>query len=284
MKSLFLSFAAAVALFLASSQVTFAQNVDEEVTEQITRQISDSISRRVSGSLTQDPAAETETAEIGSNTAWFTGDYSRIENDGGADFNVDVFGVLGGVDRDFDGIIGGVSLGYTRAEIDTIGTESSSDSFTVSPYAAYQFNDNIFANALVGYTFADAEDADSDIFFSEVAANAVVQVEKVDLLGKAGYRFSVTDTDGTDEALSTHAIVLSGQAGYLVSDKAKPFVRAQYEYSFPEEGDESDSLFLGGGISVDITPTINFSLSGEAEVLDEDINTYGGTVAITIAF
>src|SRR5262245_19080703 len=111
----------------------------------------------------------------------------------GAKFQTDLVNATFGVDHRFgDSVFVGLSGAYAAADgtFEMKGfdfdTDLESDSYTVSPYAAYVFHPNFFVSGLFSFTYSDAQsdsdffgktDSDSQTFSSELAMNSVGTID-----------------------------------------------------------------------------------------------------------
>jgi len=281
--------AAAVAALIGSvgwEHRAKAQSAEEEVARQTARLISDAIGRRVQedvGVVYAPPAVEGETApsEELLNTVWATATYNRIEFDN-APGGIDIFLGTAGYDHKFGSFIPGISVTGSGFEVDDI--DASGQSATVSPYAAYVFNDFFFVHALVGFSLGSSEfvGLDSDTFgiFTEEDANLVFKEGNWRFSGKAGHRFAWNEFDpdiGSSEHSTAHTLLAGAKVGYQI-DIVTPYAGTQYEHLFPEHGDEDDFLYLYTGLVVQATDRFSMDFTGQAEVVNDVTDSYSGTV------
>jgi hypothetical protein len=264
-----------------------AQSSEEEVARQTARLISDAIGRRVGEDVgvTYAPVKVEEEAAPPSedllNTVWATATYNRIEIDDGPG-GIDIFLGTVGYDRRFGSFVPGVSVTGAIADVDDIS--GSSGTATVSPYAAYIFNDYFFVHGIVGFSFGDSDiggfDSESFGIFTEEDANVVYKTGNWRLGGKAGHRFTYNEFDpdgGPSDDATAHTLLAGAKVGYQV-DIVTPYVGTQYEHLFPEEGEEDDFLYLYAGAAVDVTNTFSMDFTGQAEVVNENTSSYSGTI------
>jgi hypothetical protein len=107
-----------------------------------------------------------------------------------AAFDFDSWGLTAGVDYRFvSGIIAGVALGYSRyeADLDRDGGSVESDTLTVQGYGTYNFSDDLYLDATLGYSNAEVD-----------------QQRVVDLTGLTGFGRTVArgTTDSTQLSAS----------------------------------------------------------------------------------
>jgi hypothetical protein len=269
-----------------------AQSSEEEVARQTARLISDAIGRRVGEDVdtVYAPTTVEEEAAPGDdllNTVWATVTYNRIDIDDGPG-GIDIFLGTVGYDRKFGSFIPGVSVTGAGAWVDDIS--GSSATATVSPYAAYIFNDYLFVHGIVGFSFGDSDiggiDSESVGIFTEEDINGVLKEGNWRLGGKVGHRFTWNefDPDGAPSDDSTaHTLLAGAKVGYQVGI-VTPYVGTQYEHLFPEEGDEDDFLYLYAGAAVDVTDTFSMDFTGQAEAINEDTTSYSGTIQGRLKF
>jgi hypothetical protein len=285
-----MSFVAAAIALLAGSfgwqDSAQAQSSEEEVARQTARLISDAIGRRVGEDVdvVYVPTKVEEEAAPGEellNTVWATATYNRIEIDDGPG-GIDIFLGTVGYDHKFGSFIPGVSVTGAGAWVDDIS--GSSATATVSPYAAYIFNDYLFVHGIVGFSFGDSDiggiDSESFGIFTEEDINGVLKEGNWRFFGKAGHRFTYNEFDpdgGPSDDSTAHTLLAGAKVGYQV-DIVTPYIGTQYEHLFPEDGEEDDFLYLYAGAAVDVTNTFSMDITGQAEVVNENTSSYSGTV------
>jgi outer membrane autotransporter protein len=314
-----LAVVAAMAIVVCQFGTAFAQSSDEvekKIREEVSRRVSDAVSNRIGEQLaTGDvPAVEAPLA----NSAWITTSYTSITSDdssrvekAGAEFDADLVNVTFGVDHRFgESLFLGLSGAYAAADATfelkdfDLDTDLESDSYTVSPYAAYVFHPNFFASGLFSYTYSDAHsdadfigrtDSDNQTFSTELAMNTVGTIDSFILKGKAGWRFNYTellDFEGEgDDDVHSHALVLNGEAGYSL-DWIVPYLGVQYEHVWPEDSfngqeidtGDTDFLFLTLGARSNIGESMQLGASVRAELLNDETNQIGGGAEFRIRF
>ncbi len=197
------------------------------------------------------------------------GDRDRRGKEVGFDF--DSWGLTAGVDYRFvNGIIAGVALGYTSysADLDRRTGEVDSNTLSLQGYGTYDFTDDLYLDATVGYSTADVD-----------------QQRVVDLTGLSGFGRSIArgSTDATQFTTSlalNYALPMQrawnatayGQFYYAVNDidafaeRGSPFA-----VNFPDQHFITRTL-TGGlraskAISMDrgvLVPFVDASFSYEA--------------------
>ena len=282
--------AGALSCLCSWSMPAAAQSAEEEVAKQTSRLISDAISKRVGedvGVVYAAPGTQGMATESGEllNTAWGTLTYNRVTAEGagfaGGGSGLDIFLGTVGYDHRFDAFIPGISITGAIAGVDQ--TSGTSDTATVSPYLGYVINDWFFLNALVGLSLGNSDiggfDSDSTGVFTEEDANAVWRNGNWLATGKVGHRFRHTrshaDGFGSTDSDANTALV-GGKIGYKI-DTVRPYIGTQYEYNFNKDAQDKDFVYLLIGFAMDAAPDFTMDLSAEAEVLDEDTNSYGVT-------
>lgn len=267
---------------LLPSQQVEAGKADEETIKQISRQISSVITQKLGQDLTTNRQADSDIDKL--NGFWATTSYTNIAFKG-ADIDIDIYQLTGGIDRKFGKFNVGTSLTYARAEADFF--KSNQISFT--PYASYKFTKNIFVAALGGYVRNQGDDSDginSDTAIMDISLNGVLPVyQQLFFKPKAGYRFAYTalDTDlPIDDAIS-HTYYAQGEISYHF-DNFKPYFNTLYELSEPEEGSSSDSIFIAIGTHYQAQDNLSFGLGYRHQVNKSNIDYHQGVAEMRLSF
>ena len=314
-----LALVGAMAVLVCQFGTAFAQSSDEvekKIREEVSRRVSDAVSNRIGEQLVTGDVPATESPLA--NSAWITTSYSSITSDdsslveeAGAEFQTDLVNVTFGADHRFgESVFVGLSGAYAAADGKfelkdfDFDTDLESDSYTVSPYAAYVFHPNFFVSGLFSYTYSDAQtdadfigetDSDSQTFSTELAMNAIGTIDSVILKGKAGWRFNYTellDTEAPgDDDVDSHALVLNGEAGYNF-DWIVPYLGVQYEHVWPEdsfngqeiETGDTDFVFLALGARGNVGEAMQIGASVRTELLNDETNQIGGAAEFRIRF
>jgi Autotransporter beta-domain len=315
-----LAVVAAMAIVVCQFGTAYAQSTDEvekKIREEVSRRVSDAVANRIGEQLVTGDVPATESPLA--NSAWITTSYSSITSDdssmvedAGAKFQTDLVNVTFGADHRFgESLFVGLSGAYAAADgkfelddFDDFDTDLESDSYTISPYAAYVLHPNFFVSGLFSYTYSDAQsdadffgetDSDSQTFSTELAANTVGTIDNFVLKGKAGWRFNYTellDSEGPgDDDVHSHALVLNGEVGYDF-DVIVPYLGVQYEKVFPEDsfnGEEiktgdTDFLFLALGARGNVGEAMQVGASVRTELLNDETNQIGGAAEFRLRF
>lgn len=271
------------ALVLAESAL--AQTAEEEVARQTARLISEAISTRV-GEDVEDvyaPAAEEAGAapEALPNTIWGSITYNRVDLDADGP-GIDIFLTTLGYDRRLGSFIPGVSVTGSYATPDDFGGVDGGNlnTATLSPYLAYIINNFLFVNGLVGLSLGSfdnpAGDADTLGVFTQEEINAAFAEDNWRFGIKAGHRFTYNEFDpdaGTSTDSTANTIIAGGKVGHRF-DMVTPYVGTQYEHLIPDEGEDDDFLYFYIGFKVDVVEEFDMDLSGQAEVINENTDSY----------
>lgn len=168
----------------------------KQVTRQVTRQISNSISNRISESKSdQGPTS----APQGEYNLWGSPQYTDIASTGRGASSTSVYSMTFGGDRKFGNTFLGASLSYNRGETLTPGSQfMGMNAWSVAPYLAYKFNDNVFFSGILGYAGSQIDNStmNSQTFLSDISLNGLTNVSGFNLSGKFGYRGIYTDSSG----------------------------------------------------------------------------------------
>ena len=263
---------AALVWLAVSSNAVLAQDPEEEAIRQTSRILADAISRRIERSVAPAAVVEAAVAEEEAPlaegvTAWTTGSYINVSDDDLPDFDLDLYQVVLGADKEIGNFFIGLSGSYSRGEFDStvlgISTDGSSDTFAIGPYAAFVFHPNFFVQGLVGYTFTDTDnstDSQTNGIYSEVSLNGVLAKDNWRLAGRGGYRLSYSDPDSGDDS-TTNTYLVGGKVGYEL-ENIQPYVQAQYEYVDPEDeasGFDNNNLYITAGLDVGILGSLGRS-------------------------
>lgn len=251
---------------------------------QVTRHIGESITRR----LTQASLAEAEGRKPEDpTTAWVTPSYTAIDfND--FDVDIDIYQFVTGIDKRFGSFYAGASAGYARTDTgDEAGAfqfDSGTDSPSISPYAAWVINDNVFVTGIAGYARAETDETftffdevfdrefATDTAFTDLSVTGVLPLSQWVLTGRAGYRFAYTeldddsfDADFFDTDSFVHTGYVTGEVGYRI-ERFLPYFRTIYENLTPEEGRTRDLVFVGVGATYDFSDAFSAGLSYQTEL------------------
>jgi len=246
---------------ILNSSLTMADDVPSEVARQVTRQISQSISKRVSA--TEDIDAS-KTDQNPTNSLWLNPQYTDIAtsgNSGGTNVNssVNLYSMTFGGDKNIGNLTFGAAGNYTQGQAKTqIGglnipgftastAYSNSNSWSISPYAAYKFNKNVFLNGIIGYAnYQDMGSINVGSLISDFSLNGVLPIDKLALTGKVGYRgqFSEfsgaptvpganTSVTGINGSFYTQTVYISGEVSYKINN-FRPYFNSSWEHIIPD--------------------------------------------------
>lgn len=266
---------------MALQQMPAYAQVDarQEAARQATRQISESITRRITEAAL--PGAEVKELEELAN-GWISPSYTNINfNDFDAD--IDIYQVVGGADKRLGSFYAGASAGYARAEAEAFGFDFGAHSPSFSPYAAYIVNDNVLVTGIVGYSRTEIDDNEiaTDSAFTDLSLTGLLPVNHLIVTGKFGHRFAYTDLEDApsfvDDDSFVNTLYLMGEAGYRI-DRWLPYFRATYEHLIPEEGEDSELVFIGVGTSYDFSDIFSAGLSYQTELNHLDDFNYNQAV------
>ncbi|HLF98124.1 MAG TPA: autotransporter outer membrane beta-barrel domain-containing protein [Methylococcaceae bacterium] len=214
---------------------------------------------------------------------WGTPTFTSIESNlgfGGRESTNSYQFTFGG-DTKIDQFIFGASGSYTRIDAEIA---NGADDYRVAPYAAYSFNKNLYATAIMGYNRkrVDNSKLDGNGLFTDASLNYILPIDSVVLVGRAGHRFGYFAQEGRrstgfnhDDDSWDNTYYISGEALYKWGDFL-PFLNVTWEHFDPEDlQDDMDSAFLKLGVQYavhsDITLGLNYQteLTGRAE--DQDV-------------
>ena len=275
---------------LAGSQAS--AQVNKQVTQQTTRQISDAIAQRISDSQLLTAGAQQRDLD---ENAWYSFAYAIGSGDFGvpeADFDADYYQNLLGVDRFFEGMYLGLSLGQAHVDFDDVsGFDSSTfgiDFYSATLYAAFIANEHFFTTLLAGYEFveffgSDAffDDSDNHTGFYEIDLNGLLKRGRLEMIGKAGFRHEFSDS--SDSKLDQfYWFTVRGELGFRLGI-AKPYLYAEYE-SVIDQGSADHVGYAGGGVRVDFTDSVNLALEGYTNFAAPEVDEVGGSLRLRVKF
>ena len=212
--------------------------------------------------------------------------------------NIDIYQFVGGFDKRLGSFYAGASAGYARTESDFFGLESGTDNASLSPYAAYLINDNVFVTGIAGYAreeFDDDEDRSlfnfdpsANTAFTDLSVTGVLPLGEWVVTGRAGHRFAYTklvdipsvfvidDVEipvEIDDDSFVNTLYVTGEVGYRI-ERFLPYFRTIYEHLIPEEGDNSELVFVGVGATYDVSDTVSAGLSYQTELNHLDTSNF----------
>ncbi|MGH9196810.1 MAG: autotransporter domain-containing protein [Acidimicrobiia bacterium] len=261
---------------------------------EVTRHIGESITRRLTQATL--PGAEGRKIEDPT-TGWIAPSYTTIDfND--LDANIDIYQFVGGIDKRLGSFYAGASAGYARTEPEFFGLESGTDNASFSPYAAYLINDNVFVTGIAGYAREEFDDDDdrsllnidpsADTAFTDLSVTGVLPLSQWVVTGRAGHRFAYTklvDVPSVlviddfeipveiDDDSFVNTLYVTAEVGYRI-ERFLPYFRTIYEHVIPEEGDNSELVFVGLGATYDVSDTVSAGLSYQTELNHLDTSNF----------
>lgn len=194
---------------------------------------------------------------------WANIDHTRADDQAaGSDTKSNNF-VLGGDYKVMSNMAVGASLSYQDSTQTVASTDFDTTAWTVAPYMAYLINDNMSADAVIGYTWLDSKQAGADTgrYFLASNLNAfTTDLDKWEVGGRAGFMFVKDSIDGTNGAAGNDISFLQAKTGietsYYATKTVQPYVSMDYERDLVYEADPTtydDSGVVGGmGVRVDM--------------------------------
>lgn len=264
---------AVLATLLAASGMAWA-DTQEEVNKQVAKLIGDAISARTAAT------SEASAAQL-PNNIW--GSYSRLRVDpeGASSVGTDIGTV--GYDRDLskDWILG-VALSYNNSN------RMNADGWSVSPYAAYRFNQTIFGVVRLGYSEFDARGSSGDSTSVAASLNGVHRFGNWYGQWRAEVGFSDTDTSaaGVHSSTSATSYIGDGELGYHFGSGFKGFAGLQLSDTNRKD---SYNAFFRVGVEKELSKDAAISARYERKV-DDDLPSNGGvkvdvfTIAARVRF
>lgn len=273
------------------------------------RQFSESITRGITQSARR-KAEGREPEEL--INGWVSPSYTNIHshsdfNDGfidiDTDIDTDIYQVVGGADKRLGSFYVGASAGYARDETQ-VSTRASFDGLvfdnefdfgahnpSFSPYAAYLINENLFVTGIAGYSRAEIDDSrfDADSAFTDLSVTGLLAVNQWVVTGRFGHRFAYSVFDDLssfvdDDDSFENTLYVTGEVGYRI-DRWLPYFRTNYEHIIPEEGQDTDLVFVGVGATYDFSDVLSAGLAYNSEVNHlDDFNYHRAVLDIRFRF
>ena len=223
-------------------------------------------------------------------SAWGMLTYSGLGDDDNSvgHFDNDIFQFVGGADKNIGDWMVGYALTYAYAKTDTSSyQDGTSHTVGLTPYAAYQINDFLFASALLGYSYThvNAAGASGRVHDYDVEANlnAYKVIHSFLLKARMGIRYThsndtlLVNDSGYDEIMG----IGDTEIGYQFANNLIAYTGLLYEYVDQEaiglngvvhrgslyfragvDYPVSSGLFLGAKIETDLTNSQYDLLSG----------------------
>lgn len=213
---------------------------------------SDSLSGRAAGDM------------LSNLSAWVSYGHTFADNDRpSTEFGARQHNVLAGVDYAFtDRLLAGLVFGYDSSSFDTAfnAGDMNMSGYTVAPYVAFMFTDNLSIDATAGYTSVDIRqtrtdpitqtsvsgDTGADRWFAASNLNVFHYWKDLVLSGRAGVVYaedrqgSFTETGGpTAQSYGSQTskfgqVQVGGEVAYAVH-AIEPFASVYYQYDFKRE-------------------------------------------------
>lgn len=311
--------------FAASSSVD--DIISDQRSRQIARQISDNITRRVTSDIdstfagpnNENPeGASADRNSFMPDSLWSSFSWSRISNDDNNKaslFDVDVYQVTTGIDKNIGDFYFGVTLTYAGTAIDVypvtigdLGAKGSNHSVGLTPYLAYVINKNFFVSAMSGYNYSANNfnfpftgnsfntDAESDTYQSELDLNGLHVVNQWFMKGKIGTRYihSYTRTDAytyIDAFPALNSVTVSrvnqdswtyladSEIGYAFKNGVKAFTGVLYEYNSPSHAAGTGVFYYSAGVDYSVNKKLSVGTKVQTDLSNHNIDLT--TVALT---
>lgn len=272
------------------------------------RQFSESITHNITQSARREAEGGGPEELI---NGWVSPSYTNLHshsdfNDGlfdiDTDIDTDIYQVVGGADKRLGSFYVGASAGYARDETQ-VSTRVSFDKFvfddefdfgahnpSFSPYAAYLINENFFVTGIAGYSRAENDDSpfDADSAFTDLSVTGLLAVNQWVVTGRFGHRFAYSVFDDLpsfiDDDIFANTLYVTGEVGYRIA-RWLPYFRTNYEHIIPEEGDDTDLVFVGVGATYDFSDVFSAGLAYNSEVNHlDDFNYHRAVLDIRFRF
>lgn len=210
-------------------------------------------------------------------SAWANGSYTSVEDDKpGTEFDGDVKTLNVGGDIQFTNqFLAGVSLGYSKTDIDTTFNNGNyqEDAYTLAGYGMYEITNNLNLSAMLGHTWSSVDqdrqdgqttsETDAETMFAATTLTQNFRFDRLGLSANVGYLWADRDTDGYTESnanvvASTTAKTSQGRIGGGVSYDFEttsllytPFATVTYLHDFTDEiNDDANAFDTGLGLTV----------------------------------
>ncbi len=225
-------------------------------------------------------------------SAWGMLSYSGLGTDDKTlgHFDNDIFQFVGGAGKNIGDWMIGYALTYAYATTETsFYQDGRSHTVGLTPYAAYQINDFLFASALAGYSYNHVNAAgnkgrvhDYDV---EANVNAYKVIDSFLLKARVGIRYThsndtllVADT-GYDEVMG----IGDAEIGYQFANHLIAYTGLLYEYVDQEAiglgGVVHDgALYFRAGIDYPVTSGFYVGAKVETDLTDQQYDLLSGSV------
>ncbi|WP_165792343.1 autotransporter outer membrane beta-barrel domain-containing protein [Thalassospira lohafexi] len=210
-------------------------------------------------------------------SVWANGSYTYVDDDkAGTEFDGDVKALnIGGDTRLTDDFLVGISLGYSKSDIDTTFNNGNyqEDAYTFAGYGLYEITNDLNFAAMIGHTWSSVDqdrqnglttsETDGETMFAATTLTQNFRFDRLGLQANVGYMWSDRDTDGYTESdanvvAATTAQTSQGRIGGGVSYDFEtssvlytPFTSLSYLHDFSDEiNDDANAFDTGLGLTV----------------------------------
>ncbi len=229
-------------------------------------------------------------------SAWGMLTYSGLGDDDSSvgHFDNDIFQFVGGADKNIGDWMVGYALTYAYANTDTsLYQNGTSHTVGLTPYAAYQINDFLFASALVGYSYThvNAAGATGRVHDYDVEANLNAYKVFHSLLLKArmGIRYTysndtlLVNDPGYDEVMG----IGDAEIGYRFVNNLIAYTGLLYEYVNQEAIGlngvvQRGALYFRAGVDYPVTTGLFVGAKIETDVANRQYDLLSGSVNFRI--
>ncbi|MDT8405989.1 MAG: hypothetical protein RQ715_01955 [Methylococcales bacterium] len=227
---------------------------------------------------------------------WGNANYSHLGNDKGNPlaYSTDMYQFVGGVDKTLGDFVVGTSLTYVYSNTQQVINDNNTHTIGVTPYAAYKFNDYVFATLLAGYNYTNTDNeargrnSDTHDYLTEFNINGVYAIDSFFMKGRGGVRYKHTYTsirDSMDADFDELVWIGDVEFGYQFDENISAYTGALYEYRDQESfnlsnvrigGNEVHDgvVYIRAGVDYQLTSGFFLGVSGTTEVNDEDHDIY----------
>jgi hypothetical protein len=251
---------------------------------------------------------------------WVSGGWTGIEDDlTSTAYDGDVYNVLFGGDFQFnDRFLGGIAIGYESSDIDTTfnAGNSSSDGWTIAPYAGYVLNRYFTVDVSGGYSFVDYDLRRFDVASSDVtgsmeadrwflagALNGYYTVNKVLLSGRVSYSYTREEQDGFTESdgtvntqrdITVGELRIGAQVGYDLG-KVQPYLTGTYVWDAQmtkvlvaagqaQPANDRSGVDVGGGIRFALSDRVTGGVEGTTHLARDNFDSTSANGNLRIKF
>lgn len=210
-------------------------------------------------------------------SVWANGSYTYVDDDkAGTEFDGDVKTInIGGDTQITDDFIAGVSVGYSKTDIDTTFNNGTyeEDAYTAAGYGLYKITDTLNVSAMLGHTWSSVDqdrqngatksETDGKTMFAATTLTQNFRFDRLGLSANVGYLWADRDTDGYAESnanvvAATSAKTSQGRLGGGISYDFEsssavytPFASASYLHDFADEiNDDANAFDTGLGLQI----------------------------------